>query len=182
MDFCQVSQQRPACCRVSDISCTSEMKNKNRTLFFSCLCQYQVRTSTIKSMELFQCKTDGCQCDWERKRDVHPFFLAITILSLYCKQVFRTYQRDRQRNKMWYSWILKVAHLSAKNHPVAFSRENGVWQDGDMGGGTYISQEIGYWSDLRKKKRCCIWFEAQVTESNSCCSSTLMCDGSLTGY
>lgn len=52
------------------------MKNKNRTLFFSCLYQYQVRTSTIKSMELFQCKMNGCQCDRERIRDVHPFFFS----------------------------------------------------------------------------------------------------------
>lgn len=27
-------------------------------------------------MELFQCKMNGCQCDRERIRDVHPFFFS----------------------------------------------------------------------------------------------------------
>lgn len=30
-----------------------------------------------------------------------------------------------------------------------------------------------------EKKRCCIWFEAEVNGTNSCYSSLMMCDGSL---
>lgn len=56
---------------------------------------------------------------------------------------------------MWWSWISKVEHLSAKNHPVAFRRKNGFWQDGDGREWVlYISRNWGLiWSEEKKRKK-----------------------------